>query len=237
MTIVGIHQPHYFPWLGFLDKMAHSDEFIILDKVQLENQSPMVRNKFLQLNGDGRYLSVSVNKKGYVDRETRDIELVDWSKVKGKHKRFLESNYNKTAGFSEVWPIVSEILDTDFATLFELDMATINALRELYGISTPLFIQSDLETDETWKNNDMNLGLCKLRGADVYLSGQGAKKYMDESLFDEAGVRVEYQQFEHPTYAQYRQEVFVPQLSALDMVFQCGISGARKIFWENCQRV
>ena len=32
--IVGIHQPNFFPWLGFFDKMVHCDVFILLDDVQ-----------------------------------------------------------------------------------------------------------------------------------------------------------------------------------------------------------
>ena len=33
--VTAIHQPHYFPWLGYLDKMAKAGQFIILDEVQL----------------------------------------------------------------------------------------------------------------------------------------------------------------------------------------------------------
>ena len=65
MKVVAIHQPPYCPWLGYLDKMAKADEFVVLDEVQFTDRSPMHRNKFLQLNGEAKLLSLSVCKKGY----------------------------------------------------------------------------------------------------------------------------------------------------------------------------
>jgi len=32
--IVGIHQPNYLPYLGFIDKLSKSDVFIIYDDAQ-----------------------------------------------------------------------------------------------------------------------------------------------------------------------------------------------------------
>ena len=40
MKVVAMHQPHYFPWLGYLDKMVKTDEFVVLDEVQFTDGSP-----------------------------------------------------------------------------------------------------------------------------------------------------------------------------------------------------
>ena len=75
MKTVAMHQPHYFPWLGYLDKMAKADEFVVLDEVQFEDGSPMSRNRFLQVDGEAKLLSLSVEKKGYLEKPTRDVRL------------------------------------------------------------------------------------------------------------------------------------------------------------------
>ena len=33
--LVAIHQPHYLPWLGYLQRMAQADLFVVLDHVYL----------------------------------------------------------------------------------------------------------------------------------------------------------------------------------------------------------
>ena len=37
--IVAAHQPHYLPWLGYLDKMAKADLFVVMDDLQYEAQN------------------------------------------------------------------------------------------------------------------------------------------------------------------------------------------------------
>ena len=202
MKTVAMHQPHYFPWLGYLDKMAKADEFVVLDEVQFEDGSPMSRNRFLQVDGEAKLLSLSVEKKGYLEKPTRDVRLSNWPKTRKKHRGFIDCNYRKTPYFDEVMPLVAKVLEADCDTLLDLDMASIEMLRSAYGIETPLVLQSSLPYDIEAKNNDLVLGLCRVCGADVYLSGRGARAYMDDRSFAEKGIAVRYQEFSYPEYPQ-----------------------------------
>lgn len=230
---VGIHQPHYFPWLGYLDKMAKSDIFVVLDEVQLTDRSPMLRNKFLQAGGQEHMLGLSVQKKGYREKMTKEIELANTREVLEKHRRFIQMNYCKTQGYQEVWPEICHIFEKDYRYLIEIQMDTIEALRKLLRIETRLVYQSEIDYDKESKNSGLMLSLCEKLGATVYLSGQGAKKYMIDEDFVNRGIMVEYQQFSLPRYVQKNAEGFVANLSALDFVMQLGVEKARKVFWDN----
>ena len=49
--LVAIHQPNFFPWLGYLNKVARADTFVVLDKARasadliryVEQQLPLTR--------------------------------------------------------------------------------------------------------------------------------------------------------------------------------------------------
>lgn len=236
MKIVAIHQPHYFPWLGYLDKMAKADEFVVLDEVQFADGSPMSRNRFLQIDGEGKLLSLSVEKRGYLEKPTKDIRLSGWTKIRKKHRGFIECNYGRSPYFAEVMPLVEEVLEAGYDTLLDIDMASMKMLRLAYGIETPLVMQSSLPYAAEAKNNELVLSLCEACEADVYLSGRGARDYMDDGSFAEKGVKVRYQEFSCPEYPQHRQTEFVPNLTALDLLFQCGIDDAREIFYGNMKK-
>src|SRR5205085_4263182 len=53
--LVAIHQPHYVPWLGYLDRMARADVFIVLDHVQFERRNYQNRT-MIRLEDESRWL-------------------------------------------------------------------------------------------------------------------------------------------------------------------------------------
>ena len=55
----------------------------------------------------------------------------------------------------------------------------------------------------------------------MYLSGPKGRDYLDVSLFEKKGIRVEFQDFKHPVYMQ-RYEGFVPNMAAIDALFNVG---------------
>ena len=69
--------------------------------------------------------------------------------------------------------------------------------------------------------------LQKVR-ADKYLSGVGAKAYFDPAPFAAAGIEVTWQDFKHPVYPQLYGD-FIPYLSSIDLLFNCGIKKSHEI--------
>ena len=195
----------------------------------------MSRNRFLQVDGEAKLLSLSVEKKGYLEKPTRDVRLSNWPKTRKKHRGFIDCNYRKTPYFDEVMPLVAKVLEADCDTLLDLDMASIEMLRSAYGIETPWCCKARCHTISKQEQRSGPGPLQGLRGRRVPL-GSRCASYMDDRSFAEKGIAVRYQEFSYPEYPQYRQSGFVPNLSALDPLFQCGIDGARRMFNENMRK-
>jgi len=61
MTVVAIHQPNFFPWLGYFDKIRRADVFILLDDAQYQKTGGSWSNRVkVLINGEGRWLDVLV---------------------------------------------------------------------------------------------------------------------------------------------------------------------------------
>ena len=50
--LVGIHQLHYLPWLRYIEKVATSDVFIVLDNIQYSKNGWQNRNKIKSDRGE-----------------------------------------------------------------------------------------------------------------------------------------------------------------------------------------
>ena len=233
--LAAIHQHHYFPWLGYMDKMARADVFLLLDTVQLTDASYMFRHRLLDKNGAEKYITIPFNKKGYMERPYNELELngaVDWQT---RQRNFITDNYRRHPYFDEIWAEIEPVFTKKYDLLWQATDDSVRIMRRLLNVTTPLVYQSELKPAEG-KKSEFLIGLLRQLGADEYLSGAGARKYMDMELFSRAGIRVEYQNFVLPEYPQKNAASFVPGLSGLDILFNCGIEGTRKIFWENVSR-
>lgn len=227
---IAIHQPHFFPWTGYLDKMVKVDAFVILDEVQLENSSRMFRNQFLAKNGEAKWQGIPYDKHGFMDKRFCDISVnraIDW---KRKQRNFFQENYRKAKGFDEAMSMLERLWEKDYGTVCEYAMESIRIMREQFEIDTPLLFQSDIDYDRDAKKNDLVLSLCEATNTTVYLSGAGARKYMDTDSFERKGIEVRFQRYEQPTYNQRGSTEFVSGLSALDMLFNCGIDESKALF-------
>lgn len=237
MMMVAIHQPHYFPWLGYMEKMASVDMFIFMDMVQLEKRSYMLRNRIVDPDGQIRYLNISCDKRNHYKRKYREIETKDYLEWTGRQKGIIISAYKKCEYFDEIWDKIMPIFMEEHKMLCDVTIHSINILRDILGINTPLILQSELKVASDLSKEKLILGLCKAVGAKVYYAGRGASmQYLNSETCMREGVHVVYQNFEHPIYQQIGSHPFMPGLSTLDLLFNNGVEKSKKIFWNSIER-
>ena len=225
-TIV-IHQPDFMPYLGFFDRLLHADTYVVLETAQYVNgtsRSWMNRDKIKTEKGE-QWITVCV-KKAPRETQIKDILLLDDGRWQKNNLGLLHQNYRKAQYYREIMPYVEKLYHGSYVYFWEFSFASIKMLIELFGIEIEIIFSSDL--DPQGKNNDMIVDIMKKLGASIYLSGTGAADYYDPSVYEKAGIEVIWQKFTHPVYPQ-QFGGFIPYLSSIDLLFNCGIEKSRRI--------
>ena len=214
--ICAIHQPQYLPWLGYFDKIDRSDVFIFLDDVPFKKNEWQNRNRVRTRDG-WQWLTVPVQHQ--FGQMIGAVQIDDHRPWRRKHWQALQTHYGRARDFAAVSPPFRQLYEREWAELSKLNMESVQLLCQAMGIGTPMRLASELAVPGA--ATDKLIGLCRAVGADTYLSGTGGRDYLDEEAFRRAGVRLVYQAFEHPAYAQ-AWDGFVSHLSAVDLLFNCG---------------
>jgi hypothetical protein len=218
--ICAIHQPQYLPWLGYFDKMARADVFVLLDDVQFKKNEWQNRNRIRDMQG-WQWITVPVlHDHGQLINQVKLNPSVDW---RGRHVRAIELNYKKAPFFSVYWPRLKPIYEKEWATLGELNIASIRLLVELLGITTRIVVSSDLAVSS--QKTQRLIDICRAVECDRYLAGAGCADYMDFDLIKTSGLSVDVQAYTHPVYPQIgakTPEEFYPYMSTLDLLMNVG---------------
>ncbi len=214
--IIFVHQPEYIPWLGFFDKLARCDTFVIYDDAQYQHGGFHNRNRIRTLQG-WDWLTVPIIH-GH-PQTIKDVKI-SGDQWKNKQLNLIVSNYEKTPYFQMYYPIIKDAINFNHELLIGLNLHLIKAIAELLGIKAKMMRSSEFPYAGKEKNEKL-VSMCKFLGADVYLSGSGGKNYVDETLFTAANIEVQWHNYVHPVYRQ-RFEGFQPNMSIIDLLFNEG---------------
>ena len=223
---VAAHQPHSFPWLGYLHKVAHCDVFVLMDDLQFEAQNFQNRNR-LKVNNGTSWLTIPVARGSQTDRIC-DKRIVHATNPKEHWQRrnwqTLRTHYGRAPFFEGHAHELESLFTHPWERLVDFNRQMLKLCMSWFGITTPVVLASTLELDG--QKTDRLVNLCQRLGADTYYSGRGGSAdYLDVEMLERSGVQVEWQTFSHPVYAQrYPDLGFVQNLAALDYFFNCGRS-------------
>lgn len=221
---VAIHQPNYLPYIGFFEKAALSDIFILLDSVQFSKDSYTQRTKIRTRDG-WAWCTVPIEKE-YDFKHIKEVYLPKDKKWSRKQKLSMAANYSKTSFFDANF--IDEFFTKPFQKLQEMNEFGITYLMENFGIRPKIFRSSELGIDPRLRSTDLLIEIIKRVGGNTYISGEGGRNYMDEELFSINGIDIKYFHFRPFIYNQ-RWTHFEPYMSAIDLLFNLGPSDSRRI--------
>lgn len=221
-VVVAVHQPNFFPWLGYFAKMKTADVFFFFDDVEFSKGSYTNRSQ-IKVGDGAKWLTLPVQYKSSAD--IKDIKLAqkDWRQ---DHLRVLEGAYRKAPAFSATMALIERLYDgAPIETLGAFNIAILTQLAERLDIETRLERSSAIPT--AGRADERLCQLVTAAGGSVYLSGSGGKKYQSDETYAAANIELRYSTFKPLPYEQHGGE-FLPGLSILDVLFNVGIHGARR---------
>jgi hypothetical protein len=226
--IVAIHQPNYFPWLGYFFKIAASDVFVFHDNVEHSKRYPTRRTMIRKSAHDTTPIWLTVPLKKHSDFVLiKDLEVVSNIEWRGKHLRTLKNAYSKAPFFDEIFPIITNCFDgmEAFSHLADLNIFVIDTISGLMEIKRPFLRSSAMPISE--KAATLNIEIVKHLKGTTYLSGTGAKNYQSVPIFNESGIILKYSQFS--TLINSKEWGIPNSLSVLDALFYLGIPETKNL--------
>jgi hypothetical protein len=226
-VLVAIHQPNFFPWLGYFDKIARADVFIVLDDVQFEKSgsgtwSNRVR---LMVAGQPAWVTMPIRRDYHGVRHVNEMQIDNGQPWREKLLKTIRASYARARYCAETFALIEPWVRNPTDSLAEYNVAAITSMRAALGLPARVFTRSS-SLGVTLSATDRLIDLVKAVGGTAYLAGGGAAGYQEDERFAAAALQLRYQRYEHPVYAQRPNAEFVPGLSCLDAMFHCGAAGA-----------
>jgi hypothetical protein len=200
--------------------------FVFLDSVQYSRTSYTARCPIKQSDGLASWLSVPVLKKGRYFQNVSEVNIDNQGSWQSEHLKTLESCYSRTPHFKKYSWLLDLAYRQKWENLSQLNRTVIVGLAEHLGIKTKFVNLSELDIDG--KSTGMLVSLCRILKAEEYLSGSGGQKYLDKEQFQQAGINLTYTKYQPRAYPQPWGE-FVPGLSLVDQLFNCGLEETKRL--------
>ena len=229
MNVV-ILQPSYIPWRGVFDQIQRADLFIFYDEVQYDKRGWRNRNQIKSARGK-QWLTIPVHSRG---AQTQNIPInqirIVWDDPWNEaHIKAILHSYSRAPHFDSYRPLLETFYQRrdEFLADFTIDF-TIALAREL-GNNHTRFMRSSEIAGINGQKTDRLIQILQAVGATHYISGPSARDYIENEKFEQAGITLEYMQYDYPEYPQLYPP-FDPYVSVLDLLFMMGSEAPDYIF-------
>jgi len=226
MRRVVISQPMLFPWVGLFEQIRAADVYVHYDDVQFSKGSFTNRVQIKTARGP-RWLTVPVRVS--LGQTIADVRIDqgegggrdDWRR---RHLAMLQEAFARAPFAADALDLARRVYGRDEDRLSELVMAGLEAVVAYFDLAPALRVFRSSALGVPGKGSPRVLDLVRRVGGDAYVTGHGARHYLDHEAFEAAGVQVEYLDYQKRAYPQLHGP-FTPYVSVLDLIANVGRAG------------
>lgn len=215
-------QPYIFPYIGYWQLIANSDEFIFFDVVQYNRRSWMNRNRILHpdTSKEFQYISVPIKKhsQGTLINEVLLNNNENWkSKILGQLTVYKKL---KAPCYDDIIFLVKKIFEKDCKFLLELSIYSTKMICGYLDIKFRYKVASDIDFDrESIKSpGDWALSISKYLNAKTYINPPGGYEIFDENKYSANDTNLQFLKSNLSLYKQSWRKEFQSGLSIIDIL-------------------
>ncbi|MCC8952085.1 WbqC family protein [Bradyrhizobium sp. Pear77] len=220
--LVAIHQPNFFPWLGYFEKIRRADTLILLDAVAYPRAGSGGMGSWcnrvrLAVQGEARWVTCPLQHMRF-GAPIGTVQIDDSQPWRKKLLRTLEANYRRAPRFENGMTLLKPLILEPEGSLATFNLRAIKTIAAHLGLSTRFVLQSSLQY--SGMATDLLVTLVKAVNGSAYLSGDGAAGYQRDELFGENGLGLVKLGFVQQVYGEPSR--FIPGLSVIDYLMWDG---------------
>ena len=235
MKIV-ISQPMYFPWIGMFEQFNLCDAYVNYDDVQFSKGSFTNRVQIKTDSSNGfNWLTVPLKnlRLGILINELKIDNQKNWQ---NQHLEILKQAYKNAPYAKEMLGLVTNLFDLPLTTISEISMKSMELSINYFDLARNKSFYTASELGIGGSSSERVYQIVKYLNGSHYITGHGAKNYLDHFLFENNGIRVEYMNYLRLPYPQ-QFSGFNPHVSILDLIANTGKQGkeyikSSTIYWK-----
>jgi WbqC-like protein family len=233
MKIV-ISQSMFFPWVGLLEQIRLADIYVYYDDVQFSKGS-FVNRVQIKTDRGQQWLTVPILQNfGQSIAEVAIDYRQNWQE---RHIQILRRAYDRANFRDEMLALVTDLYQQNHTNIGALSRASLQSIVQYFGLEKGRQFVDVATLNIAGNSSRRVLDVVMALQGTQYITGHGAAKYLDHSLFETAHIDVQYMEYQKKQYSQLHGE-FTPFVSCLDLIANCGRAGrsyicSKTVSWQD----
>lgn len=230
---IAIMQPYFMPYIGYFQLIKQADVFVIYDEIEYTKKGWINRNRILSKDSD-QLISLPLSKDSDFLFINQRFLSNTWQFDKIKLLNKIKETYRKAPFYDDVIFKVEDILNFNDKNLFNFIKNSLLKILDYFEINTKIVQSSQIEFDNSLKNQDKVIAICKALNANTYINPIGGLELYQKKIFKSNSIELQFIKTSSFEYKQFDQ-FFVPFLSIIDIMMFNSIENIKKYITQEFQ--